>query len=54
MEFTVWVLKADGTAEPVGAGPVSAEQAESMTRHPSLSGSRVVVLPTWAGAPSLN
>jgi hypothetical protein len=53
MEFVVWVLKADGTAEPV-TGPVSGERAEAITRHPSLSGSRVVVLPTWEGAPSLN
>jgi len=53
MEFIVWVLKADGTAEPV-TGPVTAEQAESVTRHPSLTGSRVAVVPTWEGAPSLN
>lgn len=54
MRFTVWVLKADGTAEPVGAGPVDAEQAEAMQRHPSLAGATVVVLPEWEGAPSLN
>ena len=53
MEFMVWAIKADGTAEVV-AGPVDGERAESIGRHPSLAGRQVVMLPTWEGAPSLN
>ena len=54
MEFTVWVLRPNGKVEQIGAGPVSSEQAESMSRHPSLAGSRVFVEPAWVGAPSPN
>lgn len=50
MDFTVWALKGDGTAEVVAEG-VDGERAESIARHPSLSGCRVAVLPTWAAGP---
>ena len=53
MGFTVWIITGKGTAEAVAEGKSEAE-ALSIARHPSLSGSRVVVVPSWAPAPALN
>jgi hypothetical protein len=53
MEHTVWVITGRGIAEAVATGKTEGE-AQSIARHPSLSGSRVVVVPSWAPAPALN
>lgn len=53
MDYTVWIITGRGTAEAVAEGKSEAD-AQSIARHPSLSGSRVVVVPTWASTPVLN
>ena len=50
MGYTVWIITGRGTAEAVAEGKGEAE-ARSIASHPSLSGSRVVVVPTWAPVP---
>jgi hypothetical protein len=49
MGFSVWVITGRGRAEEVARGR-TAEEAESIARHPSLHGHRVVVVPTWSTA----
>lgn len=47
MTFTVWFYS-PGSLVPESVGTdLTAEDAESMTRHPSLSGGSTVVLPGW-------
>jgi len=48
MRFDVAILHPDGAAEVVAKG-LEADRADAYRRHPSMSGHRVIVVPSFQG-----
>lgn len=51
MTYTVQILRDSGKVETLAAG-VDIERAESIQRHPSCHGARVVIVPDFAALPT--